>query len=56
MMKQQALEELEQAARVFKDAINRFQETFDPDTVGLREWCEHIDDVLCDIDQELNGD
>ena len=55
MTAHQALADLEQAALIFKAAINKFQEVYDPDTVGLREWYEHIDDVLCDIDQELNG-
>jgi hypothetical protein len=45
--------ELEQAAEQFKAALIRFQSVYDPETVGIGETCEHIDQVLWDIEQEL---
>jgi len=45
--------ELEKAAEQFKSALIRFQSVYDPETVGIAEFCEHIDEVLFDIDQEL---
>jgi len=49
----QKFKELEQAAQKFKAALLSFQTFYDPDTVGIEEFCEHIDEVLFDIDQEL---
>ena len=51
---QKAFAELQEAAAVFKQAIAKFQEVVDTDTVGLTEWCEHIDDVMQDISDEVN--
>ena len=45
--------ELEKAAEQFKSALIRFQSVYDPETVGIAEFCEQIDEVLFDIDQEL---
>ena len=49
----QKFKELERAAQEFKAALLSFQTFYDPDTVGIDEFCEHIDEVLFDIDQEL---
>jgi hypothetical protein len=45
--------ELEKAAEQFKSALIRFQSVYDPETVGIAEFCEHIDEVLWDIEQEM---
>lgn len=51
-----AFEELQTAAAVFKQAVTKFGTVHDPETVGLDEFCEHIDDVLYDIKESMNGD
>jgi hypothetical protein len=45
--------ELEKAAEQFKAALIKFQTVYDPKTVGIAETCEHIDEVLWDIEQEM---
>ena len=45
--------ELERAAQEFKAALIKFQSVYDPVTVGIEDFCEHIDEVLFDIDTEL---
>ena len=45
--------ELEKAAQEFKAALLKFQSVYDPETVGIVEFCEQIDEVLLDIDAEL---
>jgi len=45
--------ELERAAEQFKSALIRFQSVYDPETVGIAEFCEQIDEVLWDIEQEI---
>jgi len=49
----QKFKELEQAAQEFKAALIKFQTVYDPVTVGIEDFCEHIDEVLFDIDTEL---
>jgi len=49
----QKFKELERAAREFKAALLKFQSVYDPVTVGIEDFCEHIDEVLFDIDTEL---
>lgn len=49
----QKFAELEKAAQQFKAALLKFQTVYDPVSVGIVETCEHIDEVLFDIDQEL---
>ena len=49
----QKFAELEKAAQEFKAALLKFQSVYDPQTVGIVETCEHIDEVLFDIDAEL---
>jgi hypothetical protein len=44
---------LELAANEFKKALNKFSKTFDPETVGIGEFCEQIDEMLFEIDQEI---
>jgi len=53
---QTAYAKLQEAAAVMKLAIAEFQQVVDTDTVGLTEWCEHIDDVMMEISEEVNGD
>jgi len=49
----QKFKEVERAAQEFKDALLKFRSFYDPETVGIDEFCEQIDEVLFDIDQEL---
>jgi hypothetical protein len=49
----QKFKEVERAAQEFKDALLKFRSFYDPVTVGIDEFCEQIDEVLFDIDQEL---
>ena len=49
----QKFAELEKAAEQFKAALLKFQSVYDPETVGIAETCEHIDEILWDIEQEL---
>lgn len=49
----QEMQELREAAEVFKAALYNFQTVYDPNTVGIVEFAEHIDTVLCDIEAEL---
>jgi hypothetical protein len=49
----QKFAELEQAAQQFKAALLKFQSVYDPETVGIVEACEHIDEIVFDIEQEL---
>ena len=49
----QKFAELEKAAQEFKAALLKFQSVYDPQTVGIAETCEHIDEVLFDIEQEM---
>jgi hypothetical protein len=49
----QKFKELEKAAEQFKAALLKFQSVYDPETVGIVETCEHIDEVLWDIEQEM---
>jgi hypothetical protein len=49
----QKFAELERAAEQFKAALLKFQSVYDPETVGIVEFCEQIDEVLFDIDEEL---
>ena len=41
------------AADIFKDALMEFRRTYDPSTVGIVEFMEHIDDVLYDISEDI---
>jgi hypothetical protein len=49
----QKFKELERAAQEFAAALLKFQSVYDPVTVGIEDLCEHIDEVLFDIDTEL---
>ena len=51
----EAYAELEQACIAFGRALGKFQKVYDPNTVGLTELAEQIDEVLADIDSELDG-
>jgi len=51
---QQSYGELEKAVEVFKTAITLFQQTYDPDSVGLDEWCENLDDTMVEIEEDVN--
>jgi hypothetical protein len=49
----QKFKELGRAAQEFKAALLKFQSVYDPETVGIAETCEHIDEILFDIEQEV---
>jgi hypothetical protein len=46
---------LERAAADFQDAILNFKKQYNPDTVGLNDWAESIDEVMFDIDQDIQS-
>ena len=46
-------ERLQEAADVFKAALDRFKRTFNPERTGIVEFQEHIDNVLFDIYEEV---
>ena len=52
-MIEDAFYELGMAAEVFKAALYKFQTVYDPRTVGIVEFGEHIDTVLCDIREDF---
>ena len=44
---------LYEAAGEFRNAIRAFEESYNPDTVGLDEWVESIDETLFDISADI---
>ena len=44
---------LRAAAEMFKQELYKFQTVYDPSTVGIDEFCMHIDTVLVDIQADL---
>lgn len=50
-----AYAELDVACATFRAALFKFKQVYDPNTVGLIELAEQIDEVLSDIDAELDG-
>lgn len=50
-----ALEKLEAAKDEFVRAMDEFRKTFEPNTVGLDELNEHLEDVLYDIYEEIEN-
>lgn len=51
----EAYAELDVACATFRAALFKFKQVYDPNTVGLTELAEQIDEVLADIDAELDG-
>jgi len=49
----QEMQVLREAAEEFKSALYTFQNVYDPRTVGIVEFAEHIETVLDDIQAEL---
>jgi len=41
-------------AENLKAAISAFEQVYDCDTVGLSEWAESIDEVMCEIECDIN--
>jgi len=52
-MTEDAFNELCAAAEEFKAALYKFQNVYDPRTVGIVEFAEHIDTVLLDIREDF---
>lgn len=50
-----AYKELDEAAQAFIAAIKKFQNKYDPDTVGLNEWVDDIQGTLFDIDEDIES-
>ena len=50
-----AYTELEQAARVFQDAILKFRSQFETNTVCLELWRQEIDDTLFEISEDITS-
>lgn len=49
-----ALNELRAAMEAWHEAITKFQNVYDPNTVGLDGWIEGNHDVMYDIETELD--
>lgn len=47
--------ELCAAAEQFKAAIFKFSDFYETKFVGLNEWAESIDEVLCDLSEDINS-
>lgn len=54
--KLQALEDLREAADQFMLKVVAFKKQVNPRTVGLYEFCEHIEEVLCDLQADIYAD
>lgn len=46
---------LSSKAREFFLAVRDFQEAYDPDTVGLDDWTEQMDNVLNEIEEDIDN-
>ena len=51
--KLKALEDLREAADQFMLKVVAYKKQVDPTTVGLYEFCEHIEEVMCDLQAEI---
>jgi hypothetical protein len=49
-----AYSNLEAATEAYYKAIAEFQKVYNPESVGLDEFCEHINCVMVEIDAELD--
>jgi len=49
-----AYAELEAATEAYYNAVGKFQQVYNPKTVGLDELCEHINCVMIEVDEELD--
>jgi hypothetical protein len=47
--------ELVAAATKFKEAIRAFKQVYNPNAVGLVEWCESIDETMTEIHDDINS-
>lgn len=54
-MIEQKLLDLDRAAQAFKAELLKFQTAYDPETVGILEFCDHIDDVIFEIRAEVGS-
>lgn len=51
-----AYAEMQRKVAELQDAIIAFGYVFETNAVGLVEWMEHMDEVMCDIEGELYCD
>lgn len=48
-----AFAEVQRKVMELQDAVIALQGVYDPDTVGLQEWCDDMDEVLYEISAEM---
>lgn len=48
--------EVQVKVRELQDAVIKLNHVYETNTVGLVEWCEHMDEVMNDIEAELYAD
>ena len=48
-----AFAEVQRKVMELQDAVIALQGVYDPNTVGLQEWCHHMDEVLYEISAEM---
>jgi len=49
----EAFKKLTEAKEAFFREIKAFEGKVSLDTIGLNEWIDDIDDVMCDIESEM---
>ena len=49
-----AYAELESATEIYYAAVTKFKSVYNPSQVGLDEFCEDINAVMIEIDNELD--
>lgn len=48
--------EVQVKVRELQDAVIKLNSVFETNTVGLVEWCEHMDDVMYELEAEMYSD
>ena len=48
-------EVLSTKAREFFRAVQDFQDAYDCDTVGMSEWVDNMEEVMCDISADIDS-
>lgn len=51
---QAAFKELEKAQLAFQSAIAKFGKAYSPNSVGLDEMCESLDDFMFELSEDIN--
>ena len=50
-----AYKRLAKAAKEFKKELDSFKTIYDPNSVGISEWKEDIDDAMFEIEADIDG-